>query len=311
MSLSHHLWAIILAGGEGTRLRPLARVICGDERPKQYVPLLGPRSLLRQTLDRAARLVPTERTVVVAHRRHAAYLAAEFTGSPAPTTLLQPEDRGTAAGVLYPAHWILRRDPAATVAVFPSDHFIGEEGVFLGCVAEAAWAASRDPRWIVLLGALPTGPDPDYGWIEPGAPLAGAGGDGLYEVVRFWEKPTVETAEACLRRGCLWNTLVFAASAELLVTAGQRTLPELHERLSRLGAFAGTQHERWATQQAFALAPRADFSSSVLEPAPSLLAVQRLPHLTWCDLGTPERVLRAVREAGMRLPWLGAFERAG
>ena len=72
-----HLWAVVLAGGEGVRLQPLVRHVCGDERPKQYVPLLGSRSLLRQTVDRAARLVPADRTIVVTLQDHAAYVAAE------------------------------------------------------------------------------------------------------------------------------------------------------------------------------------------------------------------------------------------
>lgn len=303
------LWAVVLAGGEGVRLRPLTRRIAGDERPKQYVRLIGPRSLLRQTLDRVARLAPAERTVLVTQRRHAGYLGSEVSGASGLRILAQPEDRGTAAGILFPAHWISVRDPEATVAIFPSDHFIREEDLLMGCVAEAAAAVGRDPGRIVLLGARPSDADPGYGWIEPGVAL-GEAGDAVYRVKRFWEKPTAELAKRCLDQGCLWNTLIFVARASLLLTAAERLLPALSGRLARISAFAGTEEEPWAVQQAYALAPSASFSRAILEAAPFLLAVRALPTLLWSDLGTPERVLRMLDRLGLEPPWLPAVARS-
>jgi len=100
------LWGVVLAGGEGVRLRALARQICGDERPKQYLPLFGDRTLLRETLDRVALAIPPARTAVVTLRHHAGYVAAETRGDGRPHVLLQPQDRGTAPGILLPAQWI-------------------------------------------------------------------------------------------------------------------------------------------------------------------------------------------------------------
>src|SRR5688572_11736571 len=88
---SPRTWAVVLAGGEGLRMRPLVRRLFGDERPKQYVPLLGPTSLLRQTLDRVGRLIPADRTVVVSREEHARYIARELPDGPAPHVLLQPQ----------------------------------------------------------------------------------------------------------------------------------------------------------------------------------------------------------------------------
>src|SRR5216684_8713843 len=105
------LWAVVLAGGDGVRLRPLVRRAFGDERPKQFCPLLGPRTLLRQTLDRVALLVPPGRTVVVGLESHERYLAREFIEQAGPHVLSQPENRGTAAAVLFAAQWIAARDP--------------------------------------------------------------------------------------------------------------------------------------------------------------------------------------------------------
>jgi mannose-1-phosphate guanylyltransferase len=101
------LWAVVLAGGEGTRPRPLVRHLCGDERPKQFSPLVGARTLLGQTLDRVGRLIPPERTVIVTLQAHARYLERELVGAiPRPHLLRQPESRGTAVGILLAAQWV-------------------------------------------------------------------------------------------------------------------------------------------------------------------------------------------------------------
>src|SRR5262249_41948114 len=111
------LWAIVLAGGEGIRLRPIVRLVCGDERPKQYVPLLEGRSLLQQTIDRLPPLIPPERTVLVTMRSHIKYLAGVLEDLRLPRVLAQPQDRGTAAAILLGAHWVLARDPHAPPAL--------------------------------------------------------------------------------------------------------------------------------------------------------------------------------------------------
>ena len=116
-------WAIVLAGGEGVRLRPLVR-----QRPKQFAKIVGSKSLLGHTLDRVDLKVPPSRTVISACRAHDGYLAQEFPETPAQRILAQPQDRGTAAGILFPAHWIHSQDPEAVVSIFPADHFILEEG---------------------------------------------------------------------------------------------------------------------------------------------------------------------------------------
>ena len=291
------LWAVVLAGGEGVRLRPLTRQVCGDERPKQYVPVFGSRTLLRQTLERVALAVAPERTVIVSQERHAEYMAAELRGAASASTphvLVQPENRGTAAGILFPAHWIHWRDPEATVAIFPSDHFIPEGGQFMAHV-----------RRVAALGARPTSAETEYGWIEPGAAIGQIGADPILKVRRFWEKPTPALARVALGVGCLWNTFVFVARAATLLEEGRRALPEMCDRLSRIVPFAGTEHERWAVRHAYALSPTANFSRAVLAAAPASLAVSRLPALTWSDWGTPSRVLQSLERAGISPPWLG------
>jgi len=259
------LWAVVLSGGGGGRLRHLVQQAFGEARPKQYVKLLGPHSLLRQTLDRVALRISPSRTVVVTVRSHTGYIAGEFTGQAEPPyVLVQPADRGTAAGVLYPAHWISWRNPEATVAIFPSDHFVLGEATFMAHVAEVARSLDRHPDRVVLLGAPPTSPENDYGWIEPGSPIDGH--DGVVSAVRqFWERPPEAQVQMCLASGCLWNTAIVVAKVATLVELGSHAIPKMSERLARIERFVDHDEEPAAVHQAYALMTRASFARDVLE----------------------------------------------
>lgn len=296
-------WAVILAGGDGMRLRSLVRQVLGADRPKQYARLLGPRTLLRQTLDRVALAISDERTLVVTVRQHAGYIAEEFAGCSHPRVLAQPLERGTAAGVLYPAHWIAWRNPEATVAIFPSDHFLLGETTFMAHVAEVTAWVEKHPERLVLLGAQPTSPEVEYGWIEPAEALGELSTGPVRAVRQFWEKPSVARARACFGAGHLWNTSVLVGKVATLVQTGWQALPELSDRLAHIEPFVGTPEEADAVRQAYELMPRANFSKHVLEVCPDALAVSRLPHIVWSDLGSPHRVMEALTRMRIRPEW--------
>src|SRR5277367_3607604 len=191
-------WAIVLAGGEGVRLRPLVRQLCGDERPKQFAKIVGSKSLLGHTLERVGLEIPPARTVIVTCRAHSEYMAREFAEAPPHPVLVQPHDRGTAAGIFLPAHWIYSADPGAVVAVFPSDHFIREGDVFMRHIDKVATFVRRQPERMVLIGAQADTAETEYGWIEPSEPLGRIGAAPILQVTRFWEKPSEVQARACL-----------------------------------------------------------------------------------------------------------------
>ncbi len=312
-SIDHsHAWAVVLAGGKGMRLRGLTRHVYGEDRPKQYAVLTGCKSLLRHTLDRVRLLVPAERMVVMTMAGQGSYMTAELRHeAAAPHILEQPKDRGTAAAVLLAAHWILARDPDASLVVLPSDHFIADDTVFMEHLAEVVQVVERRPERIVLLGAEPSEPETDYGWIELGEPMSEPCRSPMHRVLHFREKPAPAAAVDLFRSGALWNTFVFGGRAATIVDAGRECLPSLHERLVRLSIFLGTEHERWATGQAYELAPRANFSRAVLERCPRKLAVMRLSAVSWCDLGTPRRVMKTLDELGIRPDWLATLPQAG
>jgi len=192
--------------------------------------------------------------------------------------------------------------------LFPSDHFILEETVFMGHVVNLAAVVRRCPGWCILLGAQPTHPETEYGWIEPGEPLGEIASGPLYRVRRFWEKPSLETARACLAAGCLWNTFVMVVKVSILIDLGRQFLPDLHRQFVRVGRFADTEDEPPAIREAYRVVANADFSHTILGRCPSFLVVSRLPALTWCDLGTPERVLKSLSRIGVTPPWAAAVE---
>ncbi len=300
------VWGIVLAGGEGARLLPLTRQIAGDNCPKQFCVVNGSRTLLGQTLARIAPLIRPERTVVVGNRSHPEYLRRDLPG-PVPHTLLQPSNKGTGPGILWPAHWVSRRDPEAIVAVFPSDHFVHQERAFLAYVARAVQMVRRCSELIILLGMDPDAPDGGYGWIEPGDPVPAA--PGCYHVRGLWEKPPVERARTFFRSGFLWNSLVLVARAEALKALGRKYVSDIDARLSRIEAFAGSEHEAWAVQQAYALMRPANFSRDVLQRAAESLVVLPVYGILWSDWGTPERVVRTLRRIGAAPRWLAAWPR--
>ncbi len=293
------IWAIVLAGGDGRRLRSLVRVVHGDDRPKQFAAPDEGESLLRRTLRRLRWIVPPERTIVVTRRDHDRYVREALADQSPPHVFAQPEDRGTAAAILWPAQWVAATDPGAVLAVIPSDHFVEDDRAFATHIRGTVSALSDDRR-IILLGARPTSADPGYGWIELAQPIHGLGGD-LFRVRTFLEKPAPMRAEACFRRGDLWNTMVVVARASALSDLVRTALPSVGTALGQIARAADGASR--PVEHAYAACPTADFSHHVLEVCPDRLLVSRLPPLSWADWGTPERVLRSLAEAGVRPRW--------
>jgi len=302
-------WAIVLAGGEGRPLRQLIREVFGDERPKQFAALVSDHSLLRQTLDRIERVVPSERVAIVSLETHAGYVARELGAGSAVHVLLQPEDRDTGIAVFLATYWIASRDPEAIVVIFPSDHFVLEDRAWLAHVGQVTAFVQHNPEWIVLLGVPATEPETEYGWIEPGAAVGMTSTGPIARIARFRERPSAPVAAACVARGWLWNTRVFVAKAPTLISVAEVVLPDVHRGFQGLQALFGTPHQERALRDAYARLPSCDFSTAVLETGLPFLAISTLPPLTWSDLGTPRRLFRLLRGLRVAPPWMRGRDR--
>jgi len=284
-------WAIVLAAGDGTRLGHLTRDASGRSTPKQFCSVSGGPTLLQETLARGADLVGEDRVVTVVAAKHAEWWGQDTAGLDPRNVVIQPDNRGTAAGILLPLLTIARRDPAARVVVLPSDHFIEREAVLARAAREAFATIERDPDAVVLLGITPERPDPELGWILPEPEGRGRVG----RVRCFVEKPSAEIADDLLRRGSLWNSFIFTGTARTLLELYRRSLPALLETLTRaVDLEAAHGKHAAAVASAYRGLASADFSRDLLQPNAEALRVLAVDPCGWSDLGTPERLVRCA-----------------
>ncbi|HTU03341.1 MAG TPA: sugar phosphate nucleotidyltransferase [Candidatus Sulfotelmatobacter sp.] len=302
------LWIVVLAGGQGVRLRAFIRKALGHDRPKQFCRIIGSRSMLRHTWDRALRLVPADRVVTVITEGQERFVADEGGRGIPGRVLVQPFNRETGPGLLLPLLWIARRDPSAMIAVFPADHFIWEEARFVGCVEALLAAAQRFPHRLVLLGMEARGPETSYGWIAPGEPLDGGFPEGsLFSVAGFWEKPDLEKAGVFYAQGYLWNSLVLAGRAAVLLRLAEAHLPASVAILREASAWLDTSGEIPALAAAYRQLRPSNLSREVLEPGRAALLVQAARGISWCDWGDPARILRTLQQFNCQPSWLPVF----
>jgi mannose-1-phosphate guanylyltransferase len=299
-SLRTDHWAVILAGGEGTRLRSLTRAIAGDDRPKQFCSIIGGCTLLEQTRQRVALSIDLERTLFVVTERHERFYQALADTLPDGLLLEQPDNRGTAPAILYALFRIAARSPRAAVAFFPSDHYFSDDEAFMSHVDLAFDAVRARPETVILLGITPSGPEVEYGWIEPHASILGSAPGSITRVRRFWEKPTAPVARKLMERGCLWNSFVMVGRVDAFLKMTQQALPEFYDLFGAIGPALDTTAEPTALSKLYSEIPEADFSHEVLTRRPNDLAVMRVGEVGWSDLGEPTRVLSTLARVGVR-----------
>jgi mannose-1-phosphate guanylyltransferase len=219
-------WAVLLAGGSGTRFWPLST----PETPKQLLPLSGAGSTAEEAIERLAGLVPRERVLVVAGASLAARLRS-LLHLPAENVLVEPRPASTAPALIWATWEARRRDPDAEVLSLHADWVIGDAAAFRR-TADRALTAARAHDRLVTVGVVPSRPETGYGYIVPGAPLD----DGARTVARFSEKPDAATALDLMAAGALWNSGLFAWTADRLIAEATRHTPEVAAALASLEA---------------------------------------------------------------------------
>jgi len=282
---SGRTWAIVLAGGSGTRLSCLTADAAGEAVPKQFCSLDGGETLIEQTLARAARIISPERVTAIVAPGHRRYWQAALKRLPADNIVVQPRNRGTAIGILLPALRIAARDPQARILILPADHYVAEEPVLEAAMRCALEDIQRHPPGVVLLGIEADEPDPELGYIVTNS----AAHPRLRGVHRFTEKPAVHEAARLIREGALWNSFILACRAQSLIDLIGQRCPDVVQMFQAVGV-----HDEARLRELYHEIPDVDFSRHVATGQEHRLAVMAVPRCGWSDLGTPHRLAQTL-----------------
>lgn len=304
---AHDRYAVILAGGDGTRLRPLTRAIAGDDCPKQFCPILGDRTLLDQTRERTAITIDPENTFFSLTEKHRRYFERPLWSVPKTNLVIQPEGRGTAPAILYSLMRLAKKDANATVAFLPSDHYFSNDAAFMDHVEAAFRAVDAEPRSIVLLGIEAENAETSYGWIEPKRSLFGELSRSVSRVARFWEKPTAGVAKKLLDAGCLWNSFVMVGRVATFLGMFEDHLPEMYRMFAASRETFGTAQEPAVIRSIYTWIDETNFSTDVLERSADKLLVMRVSEVGWSDWGEPQRVIGTLTDLGVQTQWMQAL----
>lgn len=300
-----HTWALVLAAGAGTRLELLTTTAKGQTVPKQFCTLNGGPTLLRGAVQRAESITSPERICAIVAEQHRHWWRNELAALPGENVIVQPHNRGTAIGILWPLLHILERDPDATIVLLPSDHYASDEGALAESLEHCVAEAQADDSSVVLLGMQPDDADTELGYVIPaigteaGALPSGqgtVGHAGSHAVSYFAEKPATLYAQQLIAGGALWNTFIVAARARAMLQLIKSRCPQvvLQMQAFRWGRETN-RDDAMRIEELYERLPSLDFSRDVLVGREAHLRVVSARPCGWSDLGTPRRVSETVR----------------
>lgn len=289
------LHALIMAGGSGTRFWPASR----KNLPKQLLPLVGDRSLLRDTVDRLESLIPPERIWPAVGANLLQAVQAELPEVPEQTYVVEPCQRNTAPCIGLAALLMLRVDPEAVMVVLPSDHAIIDVAGFQKAVRLAERLVAKPRKQLVTFGIKPTFASEGFGYIEKGETItppqgqftAIAAENDVYQVARFREKPKREQAEQFVASGnFFWNSGMFVWRADVLIGLLREHQPEMLARLETIAAAHGTPDYAVVLEREFPQIQGISIDYAVMEHAPTIVAIEA--KFDWDDAGSWQSLAR-------------------
>lgn len=281
-------YGVIMAGGAGTRLWPLSR---GD-RPKQLLPVVHGRSLLRLSYDRLRGLLPPDRIFVCTGASYAAQVLENLPELPKDNVLGEPIGRDTANAVGFPAAVLQRRDKDAVVAVVTADHVIEPVDLFQSCLKKGFDVASEYPQMLVTFGIVPTHGHTGLGYIHRGEALhLRDGSGGAFRVQAFREKPDRATADRYVESGrYYWNSGMFVWRCDTVLGELAAHLPESYRGLMKIADAWDTPRRQPVLDETYPTLPKISIDYGVMELASqskgnAQVAVVEMP-VQWLDVGS-------------------------
>ena len=296
-------WAIVLAGGKGSRLQSLTRKIEGDARPKQFSKVFGSRSLLGHTRERLRPVFNNERVVFIVTKDHQRFYRDELADVDKANLLEQSDNRGTAIAIISSLLQLLQYKPDAIVGIFPSDHYYADDDAFVATLQSAIHVSKIHNDSIVLIGAKPQWPEIEYGWIQPGSKIKTICRFPVFSVSRFCEKPPLREARELMRQGGLWNTSVLIGRAGAFLNVLAASVTPALTRVARAVAHRNLD-------SVYGDIDSIDFSRDVLTKQPQSLLVMEDAASGWADLGHPERVISTLDRHQIEPGWLSEMRTA-
>lgn len=288
--MTNNTWALVLAAGEGSRLRSLTTTSTGVAIPKQFCSLTGGSSLLQDAIRRASSVADRARLCTIVAADHRRWWESALWSLPARNVIVQPRNRGTANGILLPLLHIAARDSQARIVLLPSDHYVRAEGTLSLALHTAIEQLEQLRSQIVLLGMQPEEADPELGYIVPGR-----GTTRTLHVRQFVEKPSLTLTRALLDDGALWNAFILAGRVSSFLDLYEQRFPELlREMRLAVARDLDDPHDALAACELYERLPELDFSRHVMEGAEGSLRVLPVAPCGWSDLGTPQRVAEAL-----------------
>lgn len=275
------LYALIMAGGMGTRFWPASR----STKPKQLLALLGGKTMIQATVERLAGLVSDGDVLVMTNRSLVKPIVEQLANIPADAIIGEPCKRDTAPCIGVAAALLRHRDPDATMIVMPADHVISPTEQFHRAVRQAVQMVELDPACLVTFGVPPSYPARSFGYIERGEALDDSGAPRAFHVRQFREKPSSRVAEEYLAAGnFLWNSGIFVWKAKTILDAIQRFEPELFEHLQRVEQAIGQGDFKIALETAFDAIEGISIDYAVMERYEKVAVIEA--PFAWDDVGS-------------------------
>lgn len=276
--MAGQFYAVIPAGGSGTRLWPVSRA----GRPKFLLPLPGPRTMIQETVGRLSGITPPENVLVVTGAAHVEEVQRQLPNLSAEQIVAEPMPRGSGPAIGLGAAIALSRDPEAIVGSFAADHVVTATDRFVQAVRAAIDVAGQG--YLVTIGIQPSYPETGYGYIRAGQPIGAFHGIEVCEVDRFKEKPDAETAADYVASGeYLWNASMFVWRASVLMEEMQRYLPDLADALTRIAAAWDTPGRQETLDAIWPTVQDVTIDHGILEPSSRVAVVPA--SFGWTDLG--------------------------
>ena len=274
------MYAVIMAGGKGTRFWPLSR----NNRPKHLLNITGEKTIIQYTVDRITPLMARENILIVTGASHGDEIRQQLPQLPAGNILVEPIGRNTAPCIGLAAMHIRKKDPDAVMCVLPSDHLIADTEAFLASLI-AARDMAKKRACLVTIGIRPRWAETGYGYMERGAVTDTVGKTKVYQVRSFREKPDFAKAEAFLKDGkFFWNSGMFIWKVSTLLDAIERLIPDLYEGLLAIEEGIGTDREVQILSEVYQNMEPVSIDYGVMEKASDVVMLEG--DFGWSDIGS-------------------------